>query len=65
MQITLNGQTIETQQSTLDQLLVEQGYVDCNVATAFNNQFVPKAQRETVSLEANCVIEIVAPMQGG
>ena len=65
MYITLNGQKVETQQTTLDQLLVEQGYTDCNVATAFNDQFVPKAQRDTISLEANCVVEIVAPMQGG
>jgi len=65
MQITLNGQTVETQQTTLEQLLVEQGYADCNVATAFNDQFIPKAQRETVSLKAQCVVEIVAPMQGG
>ncbi len=65
MQITLNGQTVETQQTTLDQLLIEQGYVDCSVATAYNDQFVPISQRQTITLQANCVIEVVAPMQGG
>jgi len=65
MQIILNGKKTETQQTTLDQLLVEQGYGDCSVATAVNDQFVPNAERANTSLEENFVIEVVAPMQGG
>jgi len=38
MQIFLNGQTIDTQQTTLDALLDEQGYGDSAVATAFNKR---------------------------
>jgi len=65
MQITLNGQLIETQQTTLSDLLVEQGYVDCSIATAMNDQFVPQTQRESTELHEKCSIEVVAPMQGG
>lgn len=65
MLITLNGQSIETQQTTLEALLVEQGYVDCSVATAINDQFIPQTEREKAVLEENCMVEIVAPMQGG
>jgi len=65
MQITLNGQTIETQQTSLDALLLEQGYVDMNVATAMDDNFVPQTERAQTPLQENCVIEVVAPMQGG
>jgi len=65
MQIILNGQTINTQQTTLDQLLLEQGYADCSIATAVNDQFVPNTERAKTMLEENTVVEVVAPMQGG
>lgn len=65
MLITLNGQASETQQSTLEAFLVEQGYVDCSIATAVNDQFIAQANRKTTTLNDNDVIEVVAPMQGG
>ena len=65
MHITLNGQSSETQQTTLEALLIEQGYVDCSVATAVNDQFIPQANRKATILNDNDVIEVVAPMQGG
>ena len=65
MHITLNGQSSETQQTTLEELLIEQGYVDCSVATAINDQFIPQANRKATILSDNDVIEVVAPMQGG
>ena len=65
MLITLNGQSSETQQTTLEELLIEQGYVDCSVATAVNDQFIPQANRKATILNDNDVIEVVAPMQGG
>jgi len=65
MQIFLNGQTIDTQQTTLDALLDEQGYGDSAVATAFNKRFVPIAERGETHLHDDCVIDVVAPMQGG
>ena len=65
MKITLNGQQVETQQVTLDALLLEQGYADCSVATAVDDQFIPRAQRNSTAIQADCVVEVVAPMQGG
>lgn len=66
MKITLNGRVLETQQTTLEGLLVEQGYENkSSVATALNGDFVCKDQRNTTALTDNCSIEVVAPMQGG
>lgn len=65
MKITLNGQNIETQQRSLDDLLAEQGYADMIIATAINDQFVPQADRALIVLSEGCVVEVVAPMQGG
>jgi len=65
MQITLNGQTIETQQTTLEALLTEQGYTGMSIATAMDDDFVPQHDRVSTKLTEHCVIEVVAPMQGG
>lgn len=66
MQIILNGQTTKTQQTTLDALLTEQGYdVNSAIATALDGKFVAKEQRQHTPLHAACVIDVVAPMQGG
>ena len=65
MQIMLNGESVATEQQTLADLLVEQGYQDMVVATALNQMFVAKAERGDAKLEDGCRVEIVAPMQGG
>lgn len=65
MQITLNGESVITQQQTLADLIIEQGYQDMYVATALNQMFVAKADRSDAKLEEGCRVEIVAPMQGG
>lgn len=65
MQIILNGKTVETQQTTLESLLNELGYDDCNIAIAINGEFIPRADRSTTLLEDKQTIEVVAPMQGG
>ena len=65
MQIILNGQAIETQQTSLDGLLTEQGYTNMSVATAMDDNFVSQTARKETLLHENCVIEVVAPMQGG
>ena len=65
MQITLNGQTIDTQQTRLDALLKEQGFDEDTVATAVDQQFIPKASRAATFLDEGSVVEVVAPMQGG
>jgi len=38
---------------------------DMNVATAMNDHFVPQTKRSETRLHKDCVIEVVAPMQGG
>ena len=65
MNIILNGQEIDTQQTTLEGLLIEQGYVDCAVATAVNTDFVAAAHRAECRLTERAAVEVVAPMQGG
>ena len=65
MQIVLNGETVNTEEKTLEGLLVEQGYQDMVVATALNQFFVAIAERSDAKLEDGCRVEIVAPMQGG
>ena len=65
MQIVLNGETVNTEQQTLADLLIEQGYQEMNVATALNQMFVARADRRDAKLEEGCRVEIVAPMQGG
>lgn len=65
MQIFLNGHSVSTQKTTLEDLLVEQGFDDCMVATAFNKLFVPIAERQTTLLYNDCAVDVVAPMQGG
>ncbi|MEM7240651.1 MAG: sulfur carrier protein ThiS [Pseudomonadota bacterium] len=65
MKITVNGEAIETQATTLADLLVELGKMDAKVATALNEGFVPSAQRANTELAAGDRVEIVAPRQGG
>jgi sulfur carrier protein len=65
MRIFLNGQPISTRKTTLEDLLVEQGFGNCMVATAFNKCFVPIVERQTTLLNDDCEVDVVAPMQGG
>ena len=65
MQIILNGQPVNTQQTTLEALLTEQGYTDCSVATAVNTEFVPMGNRAATPIIEGCAVDVVAPMQGG
>jgi sulfur carrier protein len=65
MQIILNGQSIESQQTALDQFLLEQGYSELSVATAHNQLFIACSDRSSIELNDGDRIEVVAPMQGG
>lgn len=65
MKITVNGTPVETDATTLAQLLVEQGKAGAKIATAVNEAFVPATARETHSLVDGDRVEIVAPRQGG
>ena len=65
MQLTVNGQPVETKAATLAMLLEELGYAGALVATALNGNFVPAGQRLDVAVQQNDRIEILAPMKGG
>jgi len=65
MNIILNGKPAEVAAANLDDLLVELGYADAVVATAINEDFVPKDRRATVNVQAGDRLEVVAPLRGG
>ena len=65
MKIRINGEESVTQCATLDTLLTELGHEPASVATAVNQFFVPKSQRENFALTDNDSIDIIAPMSGG
>lgn len=65
MKIVLNGEQVETQSASLNDILVELGYGDGKVATALNEEFIPATMRANVSLNDHDRLEILAPMQGG
>ncbi|RPD96812.1 sulfur carrier protein ThiS [Candidatus Pantoea deserta] len=65
MQIELNGQTVETEAQTVAALLRERQIDAACVASAYNGQFLPRAEYDTQRLEAGCRLEVLSPMQGG
>jgi sulfur carrier protein len=65
MKIVVNGDPVETQETTLSGLLEELSLGGAKVATAVNETFVPVALRATHHLSNGDRVEIVAPRQGG
>ena len=65
MNVILNGGTIETDATTLDQLIQNLGYGGKKIAAAVNGKFVDNQSYSTLALEDGAEVEIVAPMQGG
>ncbi|MBU2360875.1 MAG: sulfur carrier protein ThiS [Alphaproteobacteria bacterium] len=65
MKLQLNGAAIESQVTTLADLLVAEGFGDAKVATAVNGTFVPALARFNHALTPGDAIEVLAPMQGG
>jgi len=65
MTVQLNGETLDTQATTLAAFLVEQGYANAKIATAVNGEFIPAALRDAHPVTAGDLIEVLAPMQGG
>ena len=47
MKIMLNGETAEIRGATLADALAEHGYADAQVATAVNEEFVPRNARRS------------------
>jgi len=65
MRLMLNGQEVEVAASALPAILEELGYDPATVATAVNEEFVPRAARAEVRLTEGDRLEIVAPQRGG
>ncbi|MDU6390966.1 MAG: sulfur carrier protein ThiS [Pantoea sp.] len=56
---------METEAATVAALLQERQIDAACVASAFNGEFLPRAQYESQRLEAGCRLEVLSPMQGG
>lgn len=65
MKITVNGETQDTEATTLGALLIALGYGKSKVATAINEIFVPATMRQNQALNNGDRVEIVTPRQGG
>ena len=65
MKIMINGEAVELRGATLADALAEHGYADAQVATAVNEEFVPRSARHARALAPGDRIEVVAPRQGG
>ena len=65
MRIILNGEPREVRAARLTELLEELGLAEARVATAVNEDFVPRAARADTVLEEGDRLEVLAPMQGG
>jgi sulfur carrier protein len=65
MTIVLNGEKVEINAVSLNEVLNELGYKDAKIATAVNEEFVPETLRSTIELSDGDRLEILAPMQGG
>jgi sulfur carrier protein len=65
MQIRVNGKELEVAADTLAALLLELEYEDATVATAINQNFVRKTDRNTARLQEGDAVEILVPRQGG
>ncbi|MCJ7800136.1 MAG: sulfur carrier protein ThiS [Polaromonas sp.] len=65
-EISLNGECIATQASTLHALLLERGYdLNSAFACAINSGFVPRPQWPERSLQGGDRIDVVTPITGG
>ena len=65
MRIEVNGKRLEVAAETLAALLDELEYDERHVATALNQAFVRKVDRDAARLKEGDRIEIVSPRQGG
>ncbi|UHD47539.1 sulfur carrier protein ThiS [Aureimonas altamirensis] len=65
MRLIVNGEMKESTASDIAGLLLELGHDEALVATALNQDFVPRSARRHTRLSENDAVEIVSPMQGG
>ena len=66
LEISLNGERLQTGATTLQALLLAQAYdLKSAFACAINNTFVPRQQWPERVLESGDRIEVVTPITGG
>lgn len=66
MQIILNGHTLEiADNSTLQQLIEQQGLAGKRLAAEVNREIIPRAQHQNHILKAQDRVEIVQAIGGG
>ncbi len=66
LRLSLNGQTLETGEATLQALLQARGYdLKSAFACAVNNTFVPRPQWPAYVLQNSDRIDVVTPITGG
>ena len=66
LDISFNGERLQTQATTLQTLLLERGYALQNAfACAVNNGFVPRPQWPERMLQNGDCIDVVTPITGG
>jgi sulfur carrier protein len=65
MLIQVNGKALEVAATTLAGLLRELDFEDALVATALNQTFVRKTERQGTELKEGDLVEILTPRQGG
>jgi len=66
LEISLNGERLETGAATLQALLLARGYaLQSAFACAINNTFVPRPQWPERALKNGDRIDVVTPITGG
>ena len=65
MNIKLNSLLIETNATTIEELLYEQNIDINSIAIAIDGQFIPRSKYNTQKIIENSKLEILSPMQGG
>ena len=66
LDISFNGERLQTQVPNLQALLLERGYaLQSAFACAVNNGFVPRAQWPERALQNGDRIDVVTPITGG
>ena len=66
MDISFNGQRVDVDAATLQDLLQQRGYdAGAAIACAINQQFVPRSQWAQRELSDGDRIDVVSPITGG
>ncbi len=65
-EISLNGERMQTEAPTLQDLLLARGYqLGAAFACAINSAFVPRAKWPERALQPGDKIDVITPIQGG